>query len=277
MALIDTFTGKNRIGVEDPDKLRSAPVISDEDAAAVFGPDGLKQIQNRVRDEALDKQKRREHHYAQRVERRKRIVNLFLEGKTRREIAILCGCSYETVKAVLRVYRKVTDRHLSESETTLRNELVVRHQLLAREAFDAWERSKTDEVVETVEKMAESDAVLREGRARVKVRKQTSKRDGNPMFLAQAERHLSEIAKLLGLHAPQKTEISGPGGGAIDLRVDEQRLLPVRRMVERELRSGSTIEAAREHLLGLGVQSDDLDTVLGLLAAADRSDEVPGA
>ena len=82
---------------------------------------------------------------------------------------------------------------------------------------------------------------------------------GNPTFLRRWMQAENEIAKLMNLYPAKRLELTGHDGGPIELDQDEARHQIVLSMFERQLAKGLTLDEARECVLDLGVDDDDVD------------------
>lgn len=80
---------------------------------------------------------------------------------------------------------------------------------LERTYWDAWERSKSERQISQTQKVGARGAI------KALLRKEGSQ--GNPAFLAGVMSCIERRCKLLGLDAPEKREISGPGGGPVEV------------------------------------------------------------
>ncbi len=76
---------------------------------------------------------------------------------------------------------------------------------------------------------------------RIRARVVTEEREGNPVFLGGVERCIEARRKLLGLDAPEKKELGGPGGGPIPILpvVVTARVLAEAAQILVELEEGS--------------------------------------
>lgn len=119
------------------------------------------------------------------------ISRLDIRGYTHAEIAAQLGISRPSVSARLKKInaRAVTERqeHIARERRTLDTAL--------QEALDAWERSKEDAEVVTVERRKGGDKVI----------KRTEGRAGDAAFLQAIVRTSESRRKLLGLDAPAKS------------------------------------------------------------------------
>lgn len=98
-----------------------------------------------------------------------------------------------------------------------KSEELARLDRIEREAWDAWDRSKSDKTRKYGERRTPA-----EGKANETVGQETEQRDGNPRFLETVLRCVEQRLDVLGLSAPRRVQLSGPGGGPIQTQpVDE--------------------------------------------------------
>lgn len=143
----------------------------------------------------------------QRNENYIQITEWYLRGKHQSEIAALLGLSQGMIsndlKEIQRRWRESTTMNLDEAKA---REL-ARLDQLEREFWTAWEASKNERTQARQEK--------NNAGATVKASMMKEQRDGNPSFLQGVLNCIDRRCKLLGLDAPTKQEVAGPGGGPI--------------------------------------------------------------
>jgi arginine repressor len=84
------------------------------------------------------------------------------------------------------------------------------------EAMDAWRASQEEHKVETTERIQKTGG--NEGFTEaMKALVRREGREGNVAYLNAIIGASQQIARLRGLYAPQRQEVSGPGGGAIQI------------------------------------------------------------
>lgn len=88
------------------------------------------------------------------------------------------------------------------------DELLAEIKTVAAEAWAAWERSKEGTTVTERTQMDDGSE-----RLKIYVRKEA----GDPRYLAQVLQAAERASKLLGLDAPVRAEIGGPGGGPLQV------------------------------------------------------------
>lgn len=104
-------------------------------------------------------------------------------------------------------------------KTTLRNDLIA-FQKQEEEVWDAWEKSKQDATSSTAESNKGAIGPRRKGKGRVgiittKHREVTEGQCGDAAFQRLILDIQGRRAKLLGIDAPERVELSGPGGAPI--------------------------------------------------------------
>ena len=111
--------------------------------------------------------------------------------------------AYSTIRRDLRAIKKMWEKSAIVQFDKLRARQLASLQLVATEAWDAWERSKLVGEDETKRTEAKLDATIK-----VINTKKTTARVGDPRFLREAREALAAIAKLMGLDEPDAHLIS---------------------------------------------------------------------
>ena len=142
----------------------------------------------------------------------KRVSELRLRGKSQRQIVAETGLNLREVNHALKRVRAIWlveyaagdhDRHVTETLARL-FELVD----ITRDAYDR----SIGEIRKEARKVRRSD---RKGEPLAEVTVFTETLNGDPRYLALIAGYIQQIRELLGLDAPKRTELSGPGGGPI--------------------------------------------------------------
>ena len=141
---------------------------------------------------------------AAQIARDRRLASdLYLQGKLQAEIAEALGVDQSTVSRDLAaLHRKWLDSALVDFSEAKAQEL-AKIDRLEREYWRAWERSCED--AETMTQKA------RAGRAK-EATKVTKGQAGDPRFLAGVQWCIERRCKILGIDAPQRTELTGKDG-----------------------------------------------------------------
>lgn len=162
-----------------------------------------------------------------------KIVRLDLLGSyTQLEIAAKIGVTQCTVSKVLKKFRDELKKQGIADADEIRKSQLAKLDRLEREYLEGWERSQ-----------------------------KSGKKAGSHPFLTGLLACIKERADLLGLYPPQKRELTGRGGGPIELTVRDKRQAVVEQMLGRLLEEGLSLDDARTGLLALGVDADDLAAV----------------
>jgi len=139
---------------------------------------------------------------------RRRIANLYLQGWLQVDIAQEVGVSQSTVSLDIKALQKQWLASALVDIDAAKSKELARIDRLEREYWDAWLRSQEDaETTKTKweEKGGSSTEEISKGQV------------GDPRFLQGVEWCIERRCKILGIDAPQKQEISGPGGTAIEV------------------------------------------------------------
>ena len=132
--------------------------------------------------------------------RRARIAEMLLLGRTYRDMAHAVGVRstqtiFADVKAVIAEWRETQQHHVSEW-VSMELERIGR---VESQAWEAWERSREDAVIDSVEKFP-----------KFKKTKHVAKgQAGNPSFLDVVLRCVQRRCELLGLDAPKDINVPG--------------------------------------------------------------------
>ncbi len=133
---------------------------------------------------------------------------------THQRIADELGLERSTVTKMLQRISARTLKKLSDEVLERTAAQIDQLDYLADEAVQAWHRSK--EATRNVAKRTRSASggFGRRGQTEDTLI-QTSDMDGDPRYLDVALKALADGRKLLGINAPERTELSGPRGGPV--------------------------------------------------------------
>lgn len=150
----------------------------------------------------------------------------------------MTGLSQEMVsydlRAVQEQWRNIPQAELNELKTIQ----LTKIDNLEREYWEAWQDSK---------KPTKSTSTGKRGNV-INLSARSTEKNGNPAYLQGVERCIAERAKILGLYAPTKNELSGANGGPIQTGLSQ-----------------STIDAIKYQILGIPDSS-----IVALPAAMDN-------
>jgi len=138
-----------------------------------------------------------------------RIAELYLKGWYQSAIAKEIGVAQPQIaydlKEIRQRWRESSIRDFDED----RNQELERIDILEREYWSAWERSKEEKTRTRQTKHGDISSAS--------VEKETLL--GNPAYLSGVERCIELRCKILGLYAPIKNEVAGKDGAPIDHHV----------------------------------------------------------
>jgi hypothetical protein len=154
------------------------------------------------------------------------IERMVIRSKTSREIARLLSAERPYTLSHVQVYkdiRKLEEMWMTQATRDIaleKQRMLQKLETLECEMWDAWDRSKTDETQRTVARTGPASAVEGDGSGEKAATKKVEgvrkvSRDGDAAFAKQILEIQDRKAKLLGLDAPTRNELSGPGGGPI--------------------------------------------------------------
>lgn len=152
------------------------------------------------------------------IQREKRAFELACDGMTYQAIADQMdaeGLGRVSKVAVHKMLKRVNQAVLADLKERGEEQIALQHARLMkqyREAMAAWEASKKPQKTLTT-KQADGTGEAERKQPRPSAATVVVKdSQGDPRYLEVATRVLCEINKLWGLHAPQKTELSGTVG-----------------------------------------------------------------
>ena len=149
------------------------------------------------------------------AERREEVADLRLRGLTVREIAARCGVSHTTVIRDIREVEQVWIARAADVLGLAKGREVSRLELVIREAWDAWERSKQPEkkIVERKARRRNQSSAVRDqaGADDLVVTSRittVSQRAGASRFLSVIVTASAQIAQILGLNSAAELNIT---------------------------------------------------------------------
>jgi hypothetical protein len=167
--------------------------------------------------------------------RRSQVASLFLQGTKRQgELAQKLGVDRSTISRDLKVLQDRWKEAGVRDLDVAKGQELERIDQLEREYWLAWERSKNSHETTTTEQTTAPGG----DRTRAAIRKE--EQHGDPRYLAGVQWCVEQRCKILGLHAPTESRLTGPGGSNVAIDVfhkveqyalilearHEQRLLP---------------------------------------------------
>jgi hypothetical protein len=142
-------------------------------------------------------------------ERRKHVMNKYLEGSLMGVIARELGVSISTVSRDITAVRDIWREDMAEEYAILKDRELARLDRVELAAWEGWQRSMRDEVVmtERMQPVGTGDEKAAVGGQVIQTREQA----GNPAFLSVLHQCISQRCKILGLNAPTKKDITSSG------------------------------------------------------------------
>ncbi len=138
------------------------------------------------------------------------ISDMYLKGMRQVDIAVKTGHSQSTVSRYINraIERWQKDQvHNIDAQRTVELEKINNIEL---EAWNAWERSKSDKETKSKKQTSED---------RTEVQYRTESLVGDPRFLQQVQWCINKRCELLGLDAPIKTELTGKNGEDLNINI----------------------------------------------------------
>lgn len=153
--------------------------------------------------------------------RRADVARRYLQGQTQGQIAADLGVHQSQVTRDLKTLRQRWQEQAADQTGRWIAQELARLAALEAEAWAAWQRSRQNAVKE-IEETTEDG---------FRQRKETTGQAGDPRFLDQVQKCVQQRRDLLGLDAPKRTELSGPGSGPIPVasvsEMDDEQLLRI--------------------------------------------------
>jgi predicted transcriptional regulator len=139
---------------------------------------------------------------AQRVRDRRKIADLYLQGWIQADIADELTISQQTVSNDLKALHGEWLASALMDFSEAKSQELAKIDRLEREYWQAWERSCED-----------AESVTQEGTAEGvdKVKKTSKGQAGDPRFLQGVQWCIERRCKILGVDAPEKYAVGGPG------------------------------------------------------------------
>jgi hypothetical protein len=142
--------------------------------------------------------------------RRSQVARLFLQGVKRQgELASRLGVDRSTVSRDLKVLNTRWREAAVHDLDAAKGQELERIDLLEQEYWAAWEASKQERQTSTTEQTTDAEGE----RLRAGIRK--VEQTGDPRYLAGVQWCIEQRAKILGLHAPTETRLTGKDGGPL--------------------------------------------------------------
>ncbi len=159
-------------------------------------------------------------------QRRAKVSKMYRMGRPQHEIAEeLEVCSRTVFRDIERLRREWLESTVVDFDQAVGDQL-AKIDLIEQQAWAAWERSQTDKRVRTAETG---------GKGGDKTKLQEVGQCGDASYLNVITKCVEQRNKLLGLEAPQRQELSGPGGGPIRVgpeQISDDELLAIARRGE---------------------------------------------
>lgn len=149
-----------------------------------------------------------------------RMSVLVVQGATVREVAAAFGLSVSVAHRDIKEIERRWQKRAADRIDAWKGRIMAAHERVIAEAWREWERSKLDaeSEVETTELpprpkadgLAATDTAYPDVLVLTRRVKTREGRLGDPRYLGQIETALAEQAKVIGLHAPVKAELTAP-------------------------------------------------------------------
>lgn len=146
---------------------------------------------------------------------RAQIAGLYLKGRSQRDMAAQMGVSRDIIRYDLDAIRENWKKSALFDFNEAVGKQLARLDMAESEAWDAWEKSKTNRSVTVTRQRrrtlpSASDAVLDNVSEAMK---RDEQRDADPRYLQIALDCIKERNKILGLYAPDELRGAAAGGG----------------------------------------------------------------
>lgn len=155
--------------------------------------------------------------------RRKEVSLLYLRGASQASIAEQLKTSQPTVSRDIRYLMRLWERESVLTIDKAKARELTKINQLENTYWDAWESSKENAEVEVTEQIGtrrkskqgeeqSNDSIIPD---RIKKNRRVEGQSGNPAFLNGIMECIKQRCKILGVEAPNKTELTGKDGGPV--------------------------------------------------------------
>jgi len=153
------------------------------------------------------------------LERSRTIARLIHAGKDTKEIAAEIGCSVRCTRHYIEVLFDEISTDIKEHLDRYTAKAIARYDYLWSEAIAAWQESKKDKEVRTIEDSGDEPAAdgTSGGRKKRSIRREGQ--CGDAALLQRAQHAQDKIVQLLGLNAPSKLAVQAEIGGGTENRL----------------------------------------------------------
>lgn len=149
------------------------------------------------------------------LERRTKVAAMYSAGRYQSEIAKKLKVSLSTVERDLRIIRQQWLDSSIRDFDEVRAEQLAKLDEAERSAWEQWERScRLFKKTVTEDKQATQFPGTN-------IREEKTPQCGDPRYLSVVLSVIERRCKLLGLDAPEKKEHSSPGGGPVQVQVED--------------------------------------------------------
>jgi len=145
------------------------------------------------------------------AQRRRKVANLYLRGAWQPEIAGMVGVSQATVSRDLAVVRKQWLKDAKADYDAKVAEQLAKIDAVELEAWAEWQKSKRRERTKRAVKTRKT------GKPEIEETTTVETLLPEARYLEIIHKCIERRCKLLGLDAPERKEIMGPGGGAVKI------------------------------------------------------------
>jgi hypothetical protein len=149
------------------------------------------------------------------AQRRQRVTELYLKGRSQTEIAAELSVAQSTVSEDVQYVRRQWEQSAVRNYDELRTRELQKLEYIEREAWSAWDRSQ---------KPAQSAVISGEGQGK-QTRKSLKQQIGDPRFLDQVNKCIAQRRAITGLDVlPVPAPLESPIDGNLSLEVRQQRV-----------------------------------------------------
>ena len=169
-------------------------------------------------------------------------IELYAQGWTQQQIADEMGLSQPVIKRDLDEVAQLALSNATQAIGMVKARQLANLTLTVKEMWDEYERSK-DETTITTNTVQQSSAGKYPGTTHRAINR-TERRFGDPRYIMTMLKAEDQIAKLMGLYAPTKTELAGINGGQaedVDARRERVKAI-IARLIKRRI---ADIEAGK--------------------------------
>ncbi len=146
------------------------------------------------------------------AERRVRVAKMYLQGMTQAAIGKVLEVTQMTISNDLKALHEEWVVSANGPTNEMKARELAKIDMIEQECWSEWERSKKDRETHSA---AKEDSPITGQKSKTGLKREGQTAD--TAYIARIQWCIETRCKILGFNAPSKTEITGPGGGPIQI------------------------------------------------------------